>query len=216
MTLLSDSEIARWTSMMPSLVTLDLADKAVVYRQGDAHGHFFWLIKGVIKLSQVTEGGRPITTAILRPGDVFGDTLANSRSEHTATAIGDARLGRIAQMELTTLPSRCAELAADLIARLGTWQRRTERRLVGVLTQTVEARLIETLHELALVFGSRCPHGYALEIRLTQQDMADLVCASRPVVTKAMNDLRDRGLLDYTRELICVDDTALRSLSSPR
>jgi CRP-like cAMP-binding protein len=48
-----------------------------------------------------------------------------------------------------------------------------------------------------------------LEIRLTQQDLADLVFATRPVVTKVMNELRRGGFLDYTRNLICLNDSAL-------
>ena len=62
------------------------------------------------------------------------------------------------------------------------------------------------LTELAKMFGIRCTHGHALEIHLTQQDLADLVGASRPVVSTIMNELRNRGKLDYTRDLICVKD----------
>lgn len=63
------------------------------------------------------------------------------------------------------------------------------------------------------MFGAPCPHGFSLEISLTQQDIADLVRASRPVVTKMMNALRRRGALDYARDLICVNDVALRSVA---
>jgi CRP-like cAMP-binding protein len=83
--------------------------------------------------------------------------------------------------------------------------------LITLLTKRVETRLVETLHELALMFGAPCPHGYSLEIPLTQQDIADLVYASRPAVTKAMNALRRRGVLDYRRDLICVNHSALQS-----
>jgi CRP/FNR family transcriptional regulator, cyclic AMP receptor protein len=77
------------------------------------------------------------------------------------------------------------------------------------MTQSVDRRVIETLVELAVNFGARCPHGFSLEIRLTQQDIADLVGASRPVVSTILGGLRKRGLLDYTRDMICVNDIAL-------
>ncbi|HEY8213588.1 MAG TPA: helix-turn-helix domain-containing protein [Methylocystis sp.] len=51
---------------------------------------------------------------------------------------------------------------------------------------------------------------------MTQQDIADLVHASRPVVARIMNGLRRRGALDYRRDLICVNEVALRSLAKEK
>jgi CRP/FNR family transcriptional regulator, cyclic AMP receptor protein len=81
--------------------------------------------------------------------------------------------------------------------------------VLRAMTQSVDRRVVETLVELAGSFGARCPHGFSLEIRLTQQDIADLVGASRPVVSSILSGLRKRGLLDYTRDMICVNDSAL-------
>lgn len=68
------------------------------------------------------------------------------------------------------------------------------------------------LFELTQLFGTRCLHGYALEIFLTQQELADLVGASRSVVSTIMNNFRDQGVLNYTREQICINDPALISI----
>ncbi|WP_244073696.1 helix-turn-helix domain-containing protein [Nitrosomonas sp. PY1] len=57
------------------------------------------------------------------------------------------------------------------------------------------------------MFGIRCTHGYTLEIHLTQQEVADLVGASRSVVSTILNDFRNRGM--YTRDQICINDAAL-------
>ena len=211
--MLSENEMTHWRTVAPSLVTLDFRDRAIVYEQGDKLASLFWLLKGVVKLFHATEAGFLLTTAVLSPGSIFGSTLGKEASEHSAAALGDVRVARIAHKDLTSLVGESPEFAAFLYAELGAWQERTERKLVNILTKTVETRLIESLRELAQVFGSPCPHGYALEIRLTQQDIADLVYASRPVVTKAMNALRRRGVLDYRRELICVNDVALQSVA---
>lgn len=211
--MLSEREIAQWKSLAPALQTLDLRDKARIYAQGDQLTSLFWLLSGIVKLSHFTEGGAQLTTAVLGPGAVFGSALDKVASEHAATSLGDTRVVRIAHRDLTNLVGNSPEFTAFLLAALGAWHARTERRLVTLLTKPVETRLIETLRELAATFGTPCPHGYAIEIRLTQQDIADLVYASRPVVTKTMNALRRRGVLDYRRELICVNDAALQSIS---
>ena len=209
--MLSENEIARWRTVAPSLVTLDFRDRAVVYGQGDRLASLFWLLKGIVKLSHITEGGIQLTTDVLGPGGVFGSTLAVNASEHTATSLGEIRVAKITHDDLSGLVGDSPAFAAFLCAELEAWQKRTERKLITILTKKVETRLVETLRELALMFGAPCPHGYALEIPLTQQDIADLVCASRPAVTKAMNALRRRGVLDYRRELICVNHAALES-----
>jgi len=209
--MLSENEITRWRMIAPSLVTLDFHDRAVVYGQGDRLASLFWLLKGIVKLSHITEGGIQLTTDVMGPGSVFGSTLAAHISEHTATSLGGIHVAKVTSEDLDSLVCESPEFAAFLCAELEAWQKRTERKLITLLTKKVETRLVETLRELALVFGTPCPHGYALEIPLTQQDIADLVYASRPVVTKAMNALRRQGVLDYRRELICVNHTALES-----
>ncbi len=209
--MLSENEIARWRTVAPSLVTWDFRDRAVVYGQGDRLASLFWLLKGIVKLSHITEGGIQLTTDVLGPGGVFGSTLAVNASEHTATSLGEIRVAKITHDDLSGLVGDSPAFAAFLCAELEAWQKRTERKLITILTKKVETRLVETLRELALMFGAPCPHGYALEIPLTQQDIADLVYASRPAVTKAMNALRRRGVLDYRRELICVNHAALES-----
>ena len=209
--MLSENEITRWRMIAPSLVTLDFHDRAVVYGQGDRLASLFWLLKGIVKLSHITEGGIQLTTDVMGPGSVFGSTLAGRISEHTATSLGGIHVAKVTSEDLDSLVCESPEFTAFLCAELEAWQKRTERKLITLLTKKVETRLVESLRELALVFGTPCPHGYALEIPLTQQDIADLVYASRPVVTKAMNALRRQGVLDYRRELICVNHTALES-----
>jgi CRP/FNR family transcriptional regulator, cyclic AMP receptor protein len=207
--MLSENEILRWKTIAPSLVTLDYHDKAVIYGQGDRLASLFWLLKGIVKLSHITESGIQLTTDVMGPGGFFGSTLAAHVSQHTATSLGGTHVAKIPREDLTSVAGESPKFAAFLYAELEAWQKRTEWKLITLLTKRIETRLVETLRELALVFGTSCPHGYALEIRLAQQDIADLVYASRPAVTKAMNALRRRGVLDYRRDLICVNHAAL-------
>lgn len=169
-----------------------------------------------MKLSHLTEQGTEITTALLKQGDVMGGAQNNSviqEMEETAQALGEVNLYRIAYNDFKTLMSHRAELAWYVFEETYTRKQRIERKLRTILTQPVEMRVIATLLELAEVFGIKCIHGYALEIHLTQQELADLVGASRPVVSTILNDFRSRGMLDYTRDQICINDVALINLS---
>jgi CRP/FNR family transcriptional regulator, cyclic AMP receptor protein len=201
-----------WRETCPSLERIKVADKEIIYLQGDQCTDVFGIAKGVVKLSCVSLQGDELTIVLLKDGEIFGCLQPDCviyQMEETAQAVGEVLVYRITLDEFKALLFHYPALAWRVIEALCDRKQRAERKLQSILTQTVETRVVNTLRELANMFGIRCVHGYALEIRLTQQDIADLVGASRPVVSTVLNGLRNRGLLDYTRELICVNDATL-------
>lgn len=200
----------------PSIQEIKIPNKAFLYRQGDHCSDLFWIKNGIVKLSHLTEQGTEVTTALLRKGDVTGCLQRNStvpEIEETAQALGEVNFYRIAYNDFKTLMSHRTELAWYVFEKLYTHKDRIERKLRTILTQPVEMRVIAVLLELAEMFGIRCTHGYTLEIHLTQQQLADLVGASRSVVSTILNDFKKRGMLDYTRDQICINDVVLSNLS---
>jgi CRP-like cAMP-binding protein len=96
------------------------------------------------------------------------------------------------------------EASWEFVSGLARRQRQMERRLEGFAFKRVEARLAETFRELSGGFAMRCEHGFGQHLRLSQQELADLVGASRPVVSTILNRLREKGVLGYSREYVCV------------
>ena len=74
------------------------------------------------------------------------------------------------------------------------------------MTLDVRGRVAVTLLDLVGQAGGHCSHGHEVDVPLTQQELAELIGASRPVVSVELNELRREGLLDYTRGHICVVD----------
>lgn len=195
-----------------SILEMNVPKKTFLYRQGDRCSDLFWIKSGIVKFSHLTEQGSEITIDLLKRGDVIGCFQNNSLSqemEETAQALGEVNYYRIAYSDFKAMMSHQAELAWYVIEDMYARKQRVERKLRTILTQPVEMRVIRTLLELAGMFGIRCTHGYTLEIHLTQQEVADLVGASRSVVSTVLNDFRNRGMLDYTRDQICINDAAL-------
>jgi len=95
-------------------------------------------------------------------------------------------------------------VAWEFVSLLALRQGQMERRLESFAFKRTEARLAETFRELSGGFATRCEHGFGRHVRLTQQELADLVGASRPVVSTILNKLRDKGVLGYNREYVCV------------
>ena len=198
-----------------SIKEINISKKAFLYRQGDRCSDVFWIKNGIVKLSHITEEGTEMTMTILGKGSVIGCFWNNSASpevEETVQALGEVNFYRLTLDDFKALMSHQTELAWHIFEEMNARKQKVERKLRTVLTQSVEMRVIATLLELSEIFGIKCTHGYALEIHLTQQEVADLVGASRSVVSTVLNDFRSRGMLDYTREQICINDDSLINL----
>lgn len=210
-----ESDLERLKRDYSSIQETKALNKDFLYRQGDCCSDAFWIKDGVVKLNYITEEGTEVTIAVLGKGNVIGsfsDSSDSPESEESAQALGEVNFYRMVKSDFKALMSHQTELAWHVFEQIYTRKQKIERKLRTVLTQPVENRVIATLLELSEVFGITCTHGYALEIHLTQQELADLVGASRSVVSTALNDLRSRGMLDYTREQLCINDVALRNL----
>ncbi len=193
----------------PTASTERYQDKDAIYSQGQACPYLFCVLDGQIKLARVSSDGGSFTTALLAGGGVFGPALsgfADFEAQDTATARGAALLWQTPAAEFARLLSRQPQLGLRLIEMLGRRQRQLERRLACLALKRTEARLAETLSELSGNFETRCEHGFGQHLRITQQELADLVGASRPVVSGILNRLRRQGVLGYSREYLCVRD----------
>ena len=188
----------------PGATLLTLADGASIYRQGDACRHAYALIDGLVMLSRITTDGQRLALALLSRGDWLGSVGVGHDAEETAEAKGLVQLCRVAHEDLKIWLAGHPDHAWDLIEWTNAQRRCLVKKLESLVTRDVRARLAETLRELLDRFGEPCEHGFAIHVRLTQQELADLVGASRPVVSTILNELRDQGILGYSRDLICV------------
>ncbi|MBX3616638.1 Crp/Fnr family transcriptional regulator [Nitrosomonas sp.] len=207
-----ETNVAQFKHEFPSISEIDIASKNSLYCQGESNSHVFWIKSGIVKLSYLTVQGTEVTIALIKKGEVLG-FLPNHPEPHTmeetAQAIGNVQCYQMSHHDFKILLLQHPQLLWPVFEKTYARKQNIEHKLRTILTQPVEMRLATTLLELADMFGIECSHGYALEIHLTQQDVADLIGASRSVVSTLLNNFRSNGILDYTRDQICINDTAL-------
>jgi CRP-like cAMP-binding protein len=179
--------------------------RGTIYRQGEPARAVFCVLDGQVTLARVNAAGAILTTAVMVAGEFFGSALGGGdKAEDTAKAKGSVRVWRAPIDEFRSLLLHHPDVSLQFVALLARRQRQMERRLEGFAFKRVEARLAETFRELSGGFAMRCEHGFGQHLRLSQQELADLVGASRPVVSTILNRLRDKGVLGYNREYVCV------------
>ncbi|MEP6833292.1 MAG: Crp/Fnr family transcriptional regulator [Gemmatimonas sp.] len=179
--------------------------RGAIYRQGEPARAIFCVLHGQVTIARTTSDGAILTTAVMGAGEFFGPALSGAtETEDMAKAKGAVTVWRAQIDEFRRLLLHHPDVSLEFVSILARRQRQMERRLEGFAFKRVEARLAETFRELSGGFAMRCEHGFGQHLRLSQQELADLVGASRPVVSTILNKLRDKGVLGYNREYVCV------------
>jgi CRP/FNR family cyclic AMP-dependent transcriptional regulator len=211
-------EASRTPSTQPEGAQQTFPHQAVIYRPGEALQTAYFVKSGRVRLMHVGSNGRAAVFAILRPGDVFGDVFRpeGSTSEEMAVAAGEVGLwvleGRTLRAQLEAEPT----LGMELVRAYAEQVRGLRARVLGLTFKEVPARLADTLLAVAEAHGERCAHAGETDLRgITQQDLADLVGASRSFVSTLVNELKRQGILGNVGRVLCIrDQKALRRLAS--
>lgn len=201
--------IELWEQALPEASDIDCDDRRILYGQGRPRRHVYLVERGYVKLSRSTPAGDVFTHALLGPANLFGCLDDDEAASEVAEAAGPTIVRRctpkVFERALGANPGLAGRVKANLVARM----HELERRLEYVLFRDLRSRVAATLQDLISGHGGACRHGHMLDIRLTQQELAELVGASRQAVSGVLNELRRAGVIGYTRHFICVDDLTM-------
>lgn len=202
------SLIELWEQALSGGSAIDCDDRRILYGQGRPCAHIYLVDRGYVRLSRSTPAGDVFTHALLGPANLFGSLGDDTAASELAEAAGPTIVRRCSpeafERALGAHPGLAGLVRANLVARM----HELERRLEYVLYRDLRSRVAATLQDLISGHGGACRHGHMLDIRLTQQELAELIGASRQAVSGVLNELRRAGVIDYTRHFICVDDLA--------
>jgi len=165
-----------------------------------------WVVlDGGAKLCRVGLAGKRLVEAILEPGDIFGRISAGAdRAAYQVEALEPTRLAGLARARFEQLLRRHPDLAYCVVQDLEDRQRRLVRRLEALVFKDVRARLAGTLVELTREHGEPCPHGFAIDLRINQEDLAELIGASRQMVNRVLGELERRLYVQRMGRVLCV------------
>ncbi|MCH8274359.1 MAG: Crp/Fnr family transcriptional regulator [Armatimonadetes bacterium] len=180
-------------------------------RDSSAHA---WLVKeGRVRLVRWAEDGRTLATDLVGPGEIIGETaiLTGEGDADAVEAVEDVILCRVSAEFLRGLCVRNPKLTLHISKLMGLRKKRIETRLADLLFCTVKVRIARLLLQLAERFGSETAGGALLDVRLTHQDIGELVGANREAATRAVLDLKAAGLIAYVgRRILIKDSDALK------
>jgi CRP/FNR family cyclic AMP-dependent transcriptional regulator len=194
-----------------SLVYADYARGDTVFAEGEQGDNLYIVLAGKVKIGRRASDGRENMLSVMGPSDMFGELSLFDPGPRTATAtvVTDARLASLAHASLRPWIADRPDIAEQLLRVLARRLRRTNDALADLIFTDVPGRVAKQLLALSERFGSQEADGLRVHHDLTQEELAQLVGASRETVNKALADFASRGW-------VRVDSRALTILDSER
>jgi CRP/FNR family transcriptional regulator, cyclic AMP receptor protein len=202
-----DDEGARTLRRQMSEVKLSRGEH--LFNEGDDGDALYVVLEGKMKLTRQAADGRENLLSVIGPGEMFGElSLFDPRPRtSTASAVTDAVLAEALNSWLGEHPEVSLHLLRALAQRL----RRANDVTADLVFTDVPGRVAKNLLDLADRFGSKEADGLHVHHDLTQEELAQLVGASRETVNKALADFAARGWLQISaRSVLILDAERLR------
>ncbi|MGH3781231.1 MAG: Crp/Fnr family transcriptional regulator [Pseudonocardiaceae bacterium] len=169
----------------------------VIFAEGELGDRLYIIVSGKVKIGRKSADGRENLLAVFGPSDMFGELSIFDPGPRTSTAttvteVQAVTMDRTALREWITKRPEIAEQLLRVIARR---LRRTNNMLADLIFTDVPGRVAKALLQLAHDFGTQEAGMLRVTHDLTQEEIAQLVGASRETVNKALADFAQRGWL---------------------
>ena len=184
-------------SLRTSMNEIELARGDLLFHEGDPGDSLYVVLRGKIKLGRTSGDGRENLVAVLGPGEMFGELSLFDPGPRSAgaTALVDSTLLGLSSDELTPWLATRPDVARALLRAIARRLRRTNDSMSDLVFSDVPGRVAKALLDLSARFGTPAEDGIHVAHDMTQEELAQLVGASRETVNKALADFAGRGWL---------------------
>jgi CRP/FNR family transcriptional regulator, cyclic AMP receptor protein len=186
-----------------------------IVREGDPGDTFFILVKGSISVCRIAPDGRETILSILKEGDFFGEMSMFDSSLRSASikTLTEVEVGAIRQADFLILLARNPRIGRSLVIALSERLRAANALIAATTSQDIRARLASLLLNLGDQFGERVGNGTRITLRLTNQEMANMIGTTSETVNGTLNRFGEDKLVDMrTAHVVIVEPDRLRAL----
>lgn len=195
-------------AVLKSMTVEEYHRGAVLFREGDPGDRVYIIGSGKIKVGHASGDGRENLLAVLGPGETLGElSLFDPAARNaTATAVAESTVYALSQQDLYRVLAQRPDVARHLLASLARRLRKTNDSLADLVFADVPGRVAKNLLDLAQRFGKVTDDGVMVSHGLTQEELAQLVGASRETVNKALADFASRGWIRLEARAVLILD----------
>jgi CRP/FNR family cyclic AMP-dependent transcriptional regulator len=168
-----------------------------VYMCGDNDEMVYFIESGQIKLLMLSPGGKECLLAIHAAGDIFGELCLSGLGVRLETAI--------AMDETVVKQIPCSKFFARLgsdalfegfVQYLAVRIADQQQVIANLVTVDSEERLGQTLLQLARTMGKKDPRSIRIELKITHEELSEMVGTTRPRISLFMQRFHNLGLIE--------------------
>jgi CRP/FNR family cyclic AMP-dependent transcriptional regulator len=190
--------------------------RQVVYLPGDRASSVHFIGNGRVKVSKVTRDGKELTLAYRTGGDFFGETclLDGGPREEMVEAMETTTSVELDRTGLGHLLASNAPVAYPFARALISRWLGLQAKVEQLVFKDVGSKLAELLLRLGSEHGVEHRRGLVLGLKITHQEMANLIGSTRETVSLTLSQFKRKGYVHTEgRKVILADREGLRSLT---
>jgi len=176
-----------------------------IFVLGDAANNIYFLREGRVKITTFREDGHELVHKIIGPGEIFGDvsTILGIPRTTSAQVLEASLQCEVRRQDFESLLIEYPEMSLQLLKCVGLRLKKAEAQLLNVVCNDVSTRVREALIDLVTLEPS-ARSDQPVRIGITQQDLANLIGASRQQTWQVLKELEDSSVLRLTYRSILV------------
>jgi CRP/FNR family transcriptional regulator, nitrogen oxide reductase regulator len=207
--LFKDVEPDILTQVMDASLPRSVEEDGYFFMQGDPATHAYVLVKGRVKMIQITPNGQQITMRIMTPGQTYGGiALLNPQAGYPATAqaVEDSTALAWNTAQLRELVEKDPSISLNVMGLMHGYISELQERQKALVTDRVEQRIARILLKLAAQSGRKIDEGVLIDLPITRQDIAEMSGTTLFTVSRTLNEWERGGLLEIGRERVVIRD----------
>ena len=213
--LFSDLDPSKLALLASQVALQEVRRRRVIFLTGDPGTAVFFVNAGRVKISRVTRDGKELTLAYRVPGEIFGELclVDGGPREEMAEAMENALVTEVPREDFVELLDAHASIGAGLTRIMCQRRRELESKVEDLVFKDVNAKLAELLLNLGRDYGVDDSRGTLLAVKITHQEMANLIGSTRETVSLTLSQFkRNEYIATEGRKIILTDRDGLRSL----
>lgn len=177
-----------------------------IFHQEDPGSTLYIIASGQVKITVSSPEGEEVILAILTDGDFFGELSLLDQQPRSANVVTmlDTETIVLHRHDFLNFLTSHHDVAIEMLAELSRRLREADIALEDAVFLDLPTRLAKRLLELGQKHGVKTDRGVEIGLRLTQQDLANLVGASRVAVNKQLSMFKIEGLIDIDKQHLII------------
>lgn len=186
----------------------EIPRRQVIYLPGDPGDRVFFINGGRVKCSKVTRDGKELTLAYRGAGHIFGElcVIDGRPRDEMAEAMKNAIITELPREIFQELLLSDSKLTFAFACIIGNRRRQIETKLEHLVFRDVQAKLAALLLELGGEYGVEHEDGLQIGLKITHQEMANLIGSTRETISLTLAQFKKKGLLDLNGRTVVLKD----------